>query len=165
MFITGADERGRSISTVLNIPSHTGGIMSRLTIGALVLALSGCAYGIKAGKTYPAEEFTADMGYQATFRLMDAQPRDCIANANVTSNLYTDNKTGVIRTNIPPYSEGDSLRIDIAEGPNGTTKIKATVMDVGIYDAAMLDALKRTAESGKVVCRDSAYWKTHRVGG
>jgi hypothetical protein len=139
------------------------GMIRKIAIVCVLMALGGCSYGIKSGQKYTSEKVGVQMNYEAAFRLADAQARECAKNATVAGNVYSDNHTGIVRATLPPYSEGDALRVELSSRGPGSTDVTITVMDAGMYDAAMVDAVKNTMVTGKILCRDGSYWNTHRI--
>jgi hypothetical protein len=119
-----------------------------------VVGLAGCS-GIEPGKTYPHETFTTSITYQEAYRRAQAYAHTCLSTFDTTGDLYTDNRTGVVRVSIPKflYTGKESLRADIAAKGDDQTQVIVTVDGVGVFDMAQIAAAKESIESGKPTCK------------
>lgn len=116
--------------------------------------LAGCS-GIEPGKSYPTETFTVPVTYQEAYRRAQAHSHECLSTFDTNGDLYTDNRTGVIRVSIPKfmYTGRESLKVEVAEKSSDSATVTATVDDVGVFDQRQIQALKTTIESGTPTCR------------
>jgi hypothetical protein len=122
--------------------------------------ITGCSVGIKpdSGK-YPHIEFTVNVGYQEAYRRADTFARHCHTSTsvfkgsfNVGGNLFTDNKSGVVRVNLPRAGRDLEL-IDIQSSGNGSSTVKVTVWGVGIWDEQEMQAAKHSILSDIPTCK------------
>lgn len=119
-----------------------------------VMVLAGCS-GIEPGQTYPTETFDVPVTYQEAYRRAQAHGHECLSTFDTNGDLYTDNRTGVVRVSIPKfmYTGRESLRVNVAAKGESSTAVTATVDNVGVFDRRQLAALKKTIESGSPSCR------------
>ena len=120
--------------------------------------LAGCA-GMKPDQTYPHESFTAPMAYQEAYRRGEAHLRQCAPPVSLaySGNIYTDNRTAVLRAMQPNMPNGDFIRIEIKALDAGQSHVTVSVIGRGIFDNGELAAARESIISGKVVCRKSKY--------
>jgi hypothetical protein len=137
--------------------------MKPLGILVIVLALCftvGCSVGIKPDSgEYPHVQFTANVGYQEAYRRADTFARHCHTSTNlfkgsfnVDGNLFTDNKSGVVRVNLPRAGRDLEL-INIQSNGASSSTVKVTVWGVGIWDEQELQAAKQAILSGTPTCK------------
>lgn len=126
--------------------------MRRVLLAGLAI-LGGCSIGMQPGKTYTSETFTVPVGYQEAYRRADAQPRKCLTDWTTSGNIFTDNKTGVVRVSMEMYAKGDLMRVALKEVAGASTEVTVTVADVGVFNQEQLDAMRRSIESGSPECR------------
>lgn len=134
--------------------------MKQLWMAIPLLVLAGCSIGIKDdGANAIRTNFKVDATYQETFRRADAFAHRChtstnplLASFNVAGNLYADNKSGVVRINLPTSGK-DLERIELAESKNGGTDVSLTAWGVGMWDQRELAAARQSIESGTPSCR------------
>lgn len=126
----------------------------RFCLLLIAAALTGCTLGIQPGRDYSFVEFDVDAGYQESYRRADAYPRACLLDWQVAGTLYTDTRSGVVHVAMNPMSRGDLLRIEINEEESGTSRVRITAADVGVFDEHQLRSAKASLETGKIVCRN-----------
>ena len=123
-----------------------------IAIGLAVLS-AGCVTGMTPDGTYPSETFTVPVGYQEAYRRADQQMRFCGNDAGVTGNLYTDNKTAVLRLTYQSLVTAAQERIDIRSTGDQTSEVKVTVWGKGVWDDKQIGAVRRSIETGQPACR------------
>ena len=104
------------------------------------------------------------MGYQEAYRRADNFARQCHTTTNyflktsfnVSGDLFTDNRSGVVRINLP-NSGGDLEVIKIRSINDKLSEILITVWDVGIWDKKEMLAAKESILSGTPTCRMDDY--------
>lgn len=135
--------------------------MRALMAALVAVALAGCSVGMQPGGQYPKMSFSAPVSYQEAYRRADAQGRACPRNADVTGDLFSDNRTGVVRFRLTGggMDAGDLARVDISERPEGGSEIQISYQDKGGWDKGFADAMRQSIESGSSVCRDPKYRK------
>lgn len=124
-------------------------------IAGLAVMLTGCAVGIQPGKDYPSETFTVPITYQEAYRRADAELRQCLPSLTTAGNLYTDNKTGVVRASSDNF---EAINVHVAQADDETL-VKITVWGVGLMDKSQISATKKAIQSGVIGCRIPKYEK------
>jgi len=124
-----------------------------LMVGVAAL-VAGCS-GIEPGKTYPTESFVVPIGYQEAYRRAQAHGHECLSTFDTRGDLYTDNRTGVVRVSIPKfmYTGKESLRTEIRASGDQATEVRVIADNVGVFDARQIKAVRASIESGKPICR------------
>lgn len=119
-----------------------------------VVVLAGCS-GIDPGKTYPTETFVAPITYQEACRRAQNHARTCLSVYEVSGDLFTDNRTGIVRVQIPKftYTGNESMQFKVAQESDQSTKIEIVVDGVGVFDQRQLVAARKTIETGNPACR------------
>jgi len=69
----------------------------KFIVASLALLITGCVSGMDQDGDYPSETFNVLIGYQEAYRRADAQMRYCGNDSGMAGNLYTDNKTAILR--------------------------------------------------------------------
>lgn len=131
------------------------------TLIVIVLAglVTGCSVGIQPGKQYPTETFTVPVGYQEAYRRADAQPRQCLPQMTTTGDIFSDNKTGILRVTLTGYSGADLLRVSLRHISDDRTEVVVTASDDGVFDKGQAIAMRQSIESGSAVCRSPKFNK------
>jgi len=70
----------------------------------------------------------------------------------VSGNLYTDKKTGILRVNTPRWGN-DLERVEISAIDARSSSVTITVFGKYQWDKEGIQALRKSIETGRTVCR------------
>lgn len=125
----------------------------KFVVAGLALFMTGCISGMTQDGNYPSETFSVPVSYQEAYRRADAQMRHCGNDSGVAGNLYTDNKTAVLRLTYQSLVTVAQERVDIRALSDSAAEVKVTVWGKGVWDQRQIDAMQRSIETGQPTCR------------
>lgn len=123
----------------------------KLMVAGLAVVLGGCASGIDNGSDNTIADFVAPVGYQEAYRLAEEQARVCTQGA-VTGNVYTDNRTAMLRVNSTFLYQYTIQQIDIAQVDADSSRVKVTMWKRGGWGPRHIEAIRQTLLRKSTLC-------------
>lgn len=142
------------LACVLVFPSNNmGKTMKGFTTVAVMILLCGCAVGTRPNKENLSDSYVVPLSYQDTYRRVYEHARRCMPNATITGNLFTGNKTSVVRIALAEIGDGEQMSTRVEHVADDQTRVIVTVSDVGHFDERQMLSVRKSIKRGSPQCR------------